>query len=397
MQRICFGLLLVWFPLIAWSATPAPEKEWTFLIYLNGHNNLDRYGKEDINEMEQVGSTDKINVVVQWASSENSKTKRLYVKKDNSPDVVKSPVIQEMPRVDMGDWRNLVEFAKWGAERYPAKHYFVDVWNHGSGWRLKQKLRSQNLSAMDISFDDISGNAISTVELGQAMKEISRSIGKKIDIYGSDACLMAMVEVSSEMASSVNYFVGSQDLEPGDGWPYDDFLKHWNQLKEATPAQVSKQLVIDYVKSYQAGSQGSADATLSAYDLSQSGQFQQAVTELGLLLKTLDTQSRGRLVEIIKQTFTFAYSDYADFGSFLSKLKSSDLLKGKNELLDRVLKAEQDLVIANQDTASFAEATGVAIWLPNSSGVFGNYEDRYRALNFDKKTGWADVLQSILN
>ena len=96
------------------TAAPHGQKEWTLLVYLNGHNNLDSFGALNINQMEQVGSTKDINVVVQWASEAVATTKRLYVKKDNDPNTVTSPVVQDMGKVDMGDWRNVVEFVRWG-------------------------------------------------------------------------------------------------------------------------------------------------------------------------------------------------------------------------------------------------------------------------------------------
>ena len=36
--------------------------------------------------------------------------------------------------VDCGDPKVLTDFLKWGMKKYPAKHYLVDVWNHGGGW-----------------------------------------------------------------------------------------------------------------------------------------------------------------------------------------------------------------------------------------------------------------------
>jgi len=77
---------------------------------------------------------------------------------------------------------------------------------------------------------------ITTKQLGQALKESAAIIGHPVDVYGSDACLMAMAEVAHEMADSVNVYVGSQEVEPGAGWPYGDFLKLWTAKPTATAA-----------------------------------------------------------------------------------------------------------------------------------------------------------------
>ena len=39
-------------------------KNWTFMVYLDADNNLEKYGIKDLNEMEKIGSTDEVNVVV---------------------------------------------------------------------------------------------------------------------------------------------------------------------------------------------------------------------------------------------------------------------------------------------------------------------------------------------
>lgn len=207
------------------NANEVALKDWTILVFLNGNNNLDSFGKEDMNEMEKVGSTERINVVAQWASYSTRKTQRVFVQKDTNVNTVTSPVLENMGLVDMGSVDELIAFVKWGVEKYPAKHYLIDIWNHGNGW---QKNNIQTIFK-DISYDDFSGNRITTEELGSSMAEIKSIIGHNVDILGFDACLMAMAEVSGEVMDSVDFTVGSEDLEPGDGWPYDDFLAKANE------------------------------------------------------------------------------------------------------------------------------------------------------------------------
>ena len=122
-----FLISLAAFPGSANAGTEQQIKDWTFLVFINGHNNLDSFGAMNIKQMEEVGSNDKMNIVVQWASLSNGNTKRLYVQKSTNPNAVTSPVVQDMAPVDMGDYNELVKFVEWGAKNYPAKHYFVAV------------------------------------------------------------------------------------------------------------------------------------------------------------------------------------------------------------------------------------------------------------------------------
>jgi len=371
---------------------PPTVKDWTFLVFLNGNNNLDPYGAMDINEMEAVGSTDRVNVVVQWASLQAKNVRRLLVKRDSDPSKVTSPILENMGAVDMGDYRNLVEFVKWASVKYPAKNYFIDVWNHGSGWHRKSAV----ISPRDISYDDLTGNSISTEQLGVAMKESSVIIGKKVAIYGSDACLMSMAEVADEMADSVEIFVGSEEVEPAEGWPYDKLLERWNSRTEATPAVVAQYLTEEYVRSYSGGSQGSSEVTFSAFDLTKMANVNSAVKDLGAHLRTFDANDKKKILNAVSQTQFFTYRDYGDALDFLKQLEGTGL-RLDSRLLGSVREAVAGFVIANVGTPAYSRATGVALWLPASKFSYDTYSTRYRALQFHLDTGWGDTMQALMN
>ena len=59
------------------------EREWLVLVFVNGRNNLARAAIADVNEMEMVGSTDKVAVTVELGLLDDRGTStRLYVAKD---------------------------------------------------------------------------------------------------------------------------------------------------------------------------------------------------------------------------------------------------------------------------------------------------------------------------
>ena len=400
MRKIAASLLFLVLPLVSMAATPdestgtAPqEKEWTLLVFLNGHNNLDYYGKADINEMERVGSTKDVNVVVQWASLDNGNTQRLFVTQDDS-DEVKSLVVEDLPAVDMGDYRNLVEFIRWGAKHYPAKKYFVDVWNHGSGWH---KLMAANgrggVTISDISFDDNTGNVITTEQLGQAMNEASAAIGKKIELYGSDACLMGMAEVASEMSDSVNFFVGSQELEPGDGWSYDRLLAEWTAQPKLDGGGVGKILARTYLDSYGKSSDG---ITLSVVNLKQISLLENAVKILGTAIRVLPASVRSGILGVVRQSQSFYYSDYVDAGDFIKRLISARIQGMDPAILSQMAQALKAYTVGNEVSDSHADATGVSMWIPTDQYSFDAYSTRYAGLKFNQRTGWAQTLQTLV-
>jgi len=377
------------------SAAPA-VKEWTFLVFLNGHNNLDRYGAININQMEQVGSTKDVNVVVQWASAAASSTKRLLIQRDNDTHKVTSPVVQDVGKVDMGDWRSVVEFVKWAHANYPAKHYFLDIWDHGSGWHDLQinALTGKPLAPLDISFDDETGNMITTPQLGQALSESAHAIGQKIDLFASDACLMAMAELGSELSDNVGIYAGSEEVEPATGWPYDQLLKRWVAKPTASAAEVGKILAEEYVDSYQGGQNGNLDVTFSVFDLAQTGKLHQAVKALGTKLLGLDRPARKAVVTAMSDSQSFTYSDYADLGDFLNIIGKSRTVDAA--AIDGAKDAIKSYVIANHVTPRYSKSSGVAMWLPSSTYTFKHYADQYKGLKFNQATDWLEPLRYVL-
>lgn len=379
---------LIFFSATTFAAPPV-EKEWALLTFLNGFNSLDSFGYKDINEMEKVGSTDRVHVVTQWASLKTKQVQRIYVNKDSDPNTVTSPVIENLGRIDMGDYRNLIDFVKWATKNYPAKHYFLNIWNHGNGWHRF----AGGLSTRDISYDDLSGNKITTEQLGIAATEISREIGRKIDLVGADACLMAMGEVVGEMKDGVSNFVGSEEVEPADGWPYDRLLTAWNSGGAKTAADLSKILTKAYYDSYN----GAGQLTLSGLDMTKYDGLASAVRELGSAIKAQPASARKKILQAVGRTQSYSNDDYKDLGDLIDQIgvDTSILLPPATTL--GVKEAIKKFVISNSTSASYSRSHGVAIWFPDSAWQFGSYKARYKNLVFNRDTDWVDAIQMTVS
>ncbi len=383
-------------------AAPASPKNWTFLIYLNGNNNLDYFGAENLRAMEKVGSNDQVNVVVQWASLARQSTVRLLVQKSTNPKQVTSPILEDIGNVDMGSKATLNDFVAWGVKNFPAEHYFIAVWDHGSGWHFapeKQRALLSGKKALpypsDISWDENTGNFISTEQLGESMAYAASIIGHKVDVYGSDACLMGMAEVANQMSDNVAYFIGSQETEPGAGWPYDDLLAKWEATANATPADVSNILVDTYVAWYE--NHGRQQVTMSAYDLTKVAALDDAVAKLGAEIRTLNAINRTKVINMLPKVQRFAYDDYADLLDFTKRLGNMKLKGIQSQTLIDVTTTAKDLVLANKDTSSFWRANGVSIWLPTDSGTYQTNAERYHNLVFTQMTAWDNTIAFLLN
>lgn len=386
---IALGILLGSVSL-ANAAEKIEKKEWAILTYLNGFNSLDSFGYSNMNDMEKVGSTARVHVVSQWASLQTKEVHRIYVNKDSDPTHVTSPVVENLGQIDMGDYRSLVEFVKWAVKKYPAEHYFVNVWNHGNGWHFSKN--QGGVTTRDLSYDDLSGNKITTEQLGIAMSDISREIGQKVDIFGSDSCLMAMAEVVGEMKGSVAHFVGSEEVEPADGWPYEKFLARINTGEKKSAAEVSEILAKAYSDSYERGRQ----ATLSGMDLAQYGTLATAVRDLGEAMKAQSVAARQKIFQAMTRAQSFTNDDYKDLGDFVDQISADPATGIRPEVLVGVKTALKLFVTSNHTTTDMARAQGVSIWFPSSAWQFDSYKDRYKALNFNQDTAWIDAITATL-
>lgn len=360
------------------------SKEWTFMVFLNGHNNLDDFGEVNIKQMEKVGSNDRVNIVVQWASL-GKPTKRMLIQRSETGEV-SSPVIEELPAVDMGSADQLYEFMRWAAEKFPAAHYMVDLWDHGAGWHARNK---GAFSPLDISWDDQTGNHITTEQLGVVMRKFRDLIGRPIDVLGFDACLMAMAEVMAQVADSVHYMAGSEQTEPGAGWPYEKVLKQWLAAEADDGAALLKALTEQYVAAYD------RNVNFSGVDLTKLPAFIEAVKTLGQELAKLDAAKFAQARKAAQATQRYAISDYGDFMDFVAKLANAPVALVSAPVIAAVTAAHKALVVANDATADISASSGVSIWLPMSSYLWQEYGARYLGLIWHQLTQWGDFVKRL--
>ncbi|NOG94083.1 MAG: hypothetical protein HND42_12680 [Armatimonadetes bacterium] len=207
------------------EAANTTTTKWTIMVFMNAANDLDQFSDLNVNQMERVANNPDVRFVVQWKRVQAlgfgapwTGTRRYLVEYDNSSgngwNDVRSELIQDMgTSVDMGNKDTLRQFASWVQTYYPAQRYVLVIWNHGSGWRL----RDPNIGGTrGVSFDDEFFTYIRTYELAQALDTPDR-----LDVVSWDASLMQMIEVAYEIKDRCDYVVGSEESPPGEGLPYD--------------------------------------------------------------------------------------------------------------------------------------------------------------------------------
>lgn len=371
------------------DVTPLDLKEWTFLIFLNADNNLDSFGIGDVHEMEEVGSNDQFNMVVQLDRAHGEPCNRLFINQ-GSHDVV-----EEMGECDMGSADVLTDFVEWGAQNYPAKKYAVVIWNHGSGWNKRQG----NTIFKGISYDDESGNHITTAQLTPALSKIRTSLGKKLDILAFDACLMQMMEVSYAVKDSVNIMLASEEVEPGEGWAYNDSMAPIAANPQLNPAEVATIIVDTYDESYNGGSQGNRATTQSWVRMSE---MDNLMTSLNNVAASLAGNFISETKHAVKNVQKFYYRSNIDLIHFLklmeqqvSKNKNPELAEERSNLLSQLAAAQTvaQRFIGHSKAHGYGKGNsyGTAIYFPSRGYSFSA---KYLELDFAKASKWDEMLNA---
>jgi len=193
---------------------------------------------------------------------------------------------------------------------------------------------------------------------------------------------------------SVNVFIGSEETEPGDGWPYDLFLSSWNKLPSGAPSKdVANALTQSYQKYYQAKS---TDVTLSAFDLNFLDSLNQSIRKFSNSFKNLGNLDFKRIAKAAQESTHFTDDDYVDLGDFLDHVKSLKISKIGKTTISEVSTNLKSFIVAN-NTVGFEKAQGASIWIPTDSYTYSSHADRYSRLSFDQETHWGDVAKAVAN
>jgi len=395
------------------------EKQWTIMVYMAGDNNLDPEGVVDLREMKKVGSTDKLNVIAQFDRAQGHMSQRYFLRKGTK---IAADSVDKVGKVNTGDPKRLNEFIAWGVKQYPAKHYLLVLWNHGQGWddtdiyaderfrslrrlttgRIRHSLfhstvkRALERAKRDVTYraillDDDAKDFLDNQEMKQVLAKTKKLLKHNLDILGMDACLMSMAEVGYQAHVSTDFTVGSEETEPGEGWPYNTILSALAKNPAMTPRDLSSLIVEKYLASYTP----SDGVTCSACDLSKADALATAVAGLANALKASlsDHAALQRILSIRTQVQSYEVTDNVDLVDFCSLMTKSGASPAIATACQNVIQAVQSSYVVTQGYkgGNMKDSNGVAIYFPTQA-----VSPLYGGLDFSKKTGWDNFLKAYL-
>ncbi|MBN2440818.1 MAG: hypothetical protein JXJ04_05715 [Spirochaetales bacterium] len=351
------------------------DPTWTIMVYLDGDNNLESSGLQDLNEMEGVDlSGSGINVIVLMdrisgfatdLTGDWTGTKLFKVNYDSKGPFNATIVSTELAstelgltisgdeELNMGDPGVCSDFIDFCKSNYPAPNYFLVFWNHGSGW-MKKSTGTVEEPQKAVCFDETDEDALYTKEIGDSIE------GKGITVVGFDVCNAGMLEVAYEIRNDASYMIASEESESGDGWEYNYWLNNLLGSNQSASALISA--VVD---GYETRYSSMTGATLSGIDLSQVDGLMSAMNSFAdALYGVCGTQSerdnvRDLLLNDVEDFYNYDY----DFGDF-----NIDIW----DMADKVGSAYPSLSPAADVLKAALENTVVDEWHHPGPGLTGN-------------------------
>ncbi|TWH43358.1 clostripain-related cysteine peptidase [Dulcicalothrix desertica] len=374
------------FTVLNQPVTP-PKADWTFFVYMAG-DNLEDFGIEDFVEMSAVGSSQNVNIVVQFdrTSKQNvsdpdwqddtshgnwTDTRRGIVRRGDTPDLNWSTSIGE---VNMGDTNTLRNFLTWGTTNYQANNYALVLWGHGNG--------------ASASYDDINQDGITSNELSSVLAGLS----SRMSLVAADSCLMGMTEYAYGIRNQASVFVGSQELVPGTGFNYTKVLSDLTASSKIGARDLGSIIVNRYAQEYRNVTY--FDTTLSAINLESISTLSNRLSNFASTFMSSSTSlDRSRLETHSYYSANFGegyFSEYCDLGILLSRIASDNSMSLALRVAAESALGTYNTAIINNFSAVNGRATGLCIYLQERGYGAWNYNNSYQAFTSD--TNWDEFL-----
>lgn len=374
------------------------DKNVVVMEYVIGSNLEDGRGMASINIAQMKDATKKgehLQFVMEAGGSdrwftngiEDSTVGRYVV---SGGDIMVEETID--PATCMSEPETLTDFIVWAKKNYPADRYMLVLWDHGGGF------------ASGYGMDDL--NKRQDGEDIMSASEIIKAIGDagvKFDLIGFDACLMQNVEYANALEPYADYYLASEETEPGTGWFYTAGFGKLAEDPTLSTEEFGKAMVSSYDQSLRAVNDGEAqkESTLSLVDLTLVKPVYTQLTDLydDVTARMADSpavfanMSAGR-----SGAYQFADEEQVDMVSYLTALKNADYKQQvkSDEELDKIAQtAKACVVYRSSDSAE--GINGIAIDFPYSQLSY--YDDEHKqlkAVKYNRERKFFDTFCSIM-
>jgi hypothetical protein len=436
MKKFNIISLLFIFLLFLCARILCEQAEWSILVIIQADNNLASLVNYNIKDMIKGVFKDSsdVNILVQFDKPNSVKTWRYKINKGVAVEA--DSLNSEM---GVNPAKELITAAKWVKTKYPAKHYGVILSNHGTGIEDYKGIISSKLwlevpgiqeyfNERGILYDDSQSTCLTNKGLLTACAGMSQVFGKKIDLLGMDACLMAMLEIAYQIKDYAEILVASEQVEPVSGWNYSGFILPLTQTPTAVDNIMLAKKIVDSYDCFYKKHKSDLGYTLSAIKLDSIEKLKQnvdnVIRSIYACKQILPDETRKMVIKSRNVSKSFFIKSYIDIYSFyVALLDWLPKTKPKSELiLDKVAhkKAKtnkeyqdaldclkgflaegfaiiDDVVIANAADLSMKNANGVSIYYPPTNRRLSSIHLSYHKTQFAKSSLWLKFIREFRN
>jgi hypothetical protein len=349
-------------------------------------NDLDIWGELNIDWLKDVGSTEAVNFVVLWDTSDGPA--KLY-KVEKRKLVEMKDYRYNGVEVNMGDSEMLGSFMDYLAAKFPSEHLLLDLWDHGDDFR-------------GICFDYDTGTKDPVDYLTH--QEITYALsGRSLSVIAADGCGLGVIEVAYEYAMNgvtAEWFVANENYVPLQGFPYDMIASDLVANPDMSAEELSKDMVERYPELYAKGWL----TELAAIKLAEVPGMVSELWDVTSILMS-DMQSYKGEVSAGRGQATMGWSQYGwegyvDFPTIFEVINSraamgSDLQIETGELLASIEAAIP--YVGLSQPADVWDPEGMSVYFPSADGSFKHNTfwrgSIYPTMQF-AQDGWLDFLES---
>ena len=201
------------------------KKEWTVIMYLNGSTEMAIEMENTFKQLCKINKSN-VNIVIQLSKAPIDLVRT--IRQDDSSyaenwtgtrrySIIngKLEIVQSNEYINMADYRNLYDFIKWAANKFPAKRYLVSLSGHGF---------------IVASLSDLCGKEpyiMGMYEMCTAINNLKNIID--IDILILDICNMNTIELIYELGKEkvnvVKYIMTYINNGPLEGMDYNYIIQ----------------------------------------------------------------------------------------------------------------------------------------------------------------------------
>lgn len=364
--------------------------DWSVLVYITADNDLTDLIQTDLNELMTVGSTTEVNVLALVDSLYGP----AYMYRILQGELELADWDLNGEEVNMGDPNTLRSFVKLSDDTWPAERMLLFFWDHGSG------IKGVGFDETTADPDPEGGDWLSHQEVVEALS------GYKVDIIGSDECVVGQVEVAYEysLGTMTEYLVASEGYIGYRGFTYDTILERLAAEPQMSTRDAAVVIVDTFTEYFANPPYMSEILTMqSVIDLSWAPQLVddlRALTEL--LLEDIEGYStliwEAQLSGILPwgERGNGGVTDLKHFAEYVTDNTDDAAVRAAGQA---VVDDMSEIIVAMGTTklTEMFNFEGLGIFFPHSYGnfisAFGPSVELYKAFEF-AEAGWLDFLNA---